>query len=136
MKRTITPKIEADDDVKPAWKKITLGSLYPVKDRTVRVKTGEIIQLTVEEIGNKMEHFELVHPGTGKYKIGQTPTGVVDPPLVPPSVVTPKKVYTLEEIEDGWFNVKHADGTVINTEKLTKTDADALKEVMEVEDGL
>lgn len=132
---------------KPIWRKTTQGTLYPFpKQRSRRVKFKEEIQATVEELGNKINQFELVSPGSGEYKVERVyprPTPKPTPTPTPQREeakqdevqkdVPAKETYIIKHVGGGWYNVESSVGKVMNNQKLRSSDAEALKGSLEDE---
>lgn len=147
--------MERKTSVKPTWRKVTQGTLYPFPSkRRVRVKYKEQIQATVEELGNSVKEFELVDPGTGTHKTTKHPMpGFVSPegelktqnkPSAQKGILekeeeqeaspdVEKETYSVEPAGKGWFNVVSGSKKVMNNTKLREADATALKETLEEE---
>jgi len=134
MKRKNQKQEEQLEGVKPTWRKTTLGALYPVRDRSVVVRQNETIKATVEELGNKINQFELVHSGFGAF--------AVDPNVINGGTIdkdktedkTTLKGFSIDDLGDDWYQVlKVSTGEVMNLEKLTLSDAEALKATLEAE---
>jgi hypothetical protein len=139
MKRKIANKPEAKSKKKvlhevgankSSWRKTTLGALYPFRDRSICVRQGEIVQATAEELGNKIDQFELVSGDAAAFT-GNAGSENVSVTITDNSL--DKKVFSLKEVEPDWYNVESASGEVMNNEKLSLADAEALKVALEEE---
>ncbi len=133
---------KTNTSTKPSWRKITQGTLYPFPtQRNRRVKFKETVQATPEELGNKINQFELVEPGSGEYKIDtdafaiqkeEAPAAdVVKTPTPPVDSSIDEEEYEVKHAGGGWYNVVSSTGKVMNSEKLRSTDAQDLKTALE-----
>lgn len=134
-------KTHTTSNVKPSWRKITEGTLYPFPtQRNRRVKHKETIQATAEELGNKINQFELVDPGAGEYKIETTSlpvkeegSSVTVEPVKSKEHAPDKETYTIQHVGGGWYNVVSSTGKVMNSDKLKSADAQSLRDSLEEE---
>lgn len=119
-------KSAKQESIKPVWKKISRGTLYPFpKQRNVRVKPFEKIQATEEEIAKYRDQFELVKDGTGDYKVKPTKAEPKPEPALP-------EEYKLVEVGENQFNVVSSSGKVMNGKKpLFEDEAQQLKDQLE-----
>lgn len=116
--------------IKPRWKKISRGTLYPFPNqRNRRVKPNEVIDATEDEISKYRSDFELVRDGTGPYKIKSTA------PVPKPKYVAKvqKDVYNLIPIGEGLYNVESTGGKVMNDHPLKRDEAEALQKSFDAE---
>ena len=119
--------------VKPQWKKITRGTLYPfANQRNRRVKPNEVIFATEEEISKFKEHFELVAEGTGTFK-PKTAKPKAKPAITLPPAKVEKDKYELIPAGDEMFNVVSSVGKVMNDAPLVESFAQELKASLEKE---
>lgn len=97
------------------WKKVGGGSLWIRKHI---VKPGEIFKANIEDIPEAFRDVIIPWNGEGEGEVvmDTTPTN-----LVP-------TMYSLEELENGKFNVVNSAGKAINEKLLTKKVADQLVE--------
>lgn len=127
-------KDKKDKNVKPLWRKITTPTLTIRTPRLMRILYKGLIHATREELGNRLDGFELIKNGTGKYKIKKDEKGDL-------SIVGQKKGkepdlsegYTLEHVSNGWYNVLSPKNKVMNEKKLRAEDAKTLKKELEAQ---
>lgn len=118
--------------IKPRWKKITRGTIYPFPNqRNKRVKPFEVISATEEEIVKFREHFELVQDGTGQFKTKNPAKTVTDTKRLATPVE--KESYKVIPVGEGLYGVESPAGKKINDDGLTKEAAEELKATLEKE---
>lgn len=111
---------------KPLYKKITPGTLYPFPNqRGRRIKPGERIRASQEELEHVADQFELVENGKGKYKVKKSKKDIIEIPE--------GEKYNVKSIGKGWFEVISQEGKVMNEKKLRAEDAESLKKSLEEE---
>lgn len=129
-------------DQKPKWRKKTLGKLYLSvggASKRMRIKPGDEVSLTRDELKGFVDQFELIHPGTGDFKtdlLEVSNAEAVKEEVVSKKGPTPEIEigdYELKHMGRGKWNVLSPTGKVMNNEKLTRHDAEALKEQLEAE---
>lgn len=126
MERKTKSKTETTGPVKPRWRKITRGTLYPFPNqRNRRVKPNEVISATEAEIEKYRDQFELVSDGTGSLKVKTT-----DAPKAKKEKLAKKpekESHELVPIGEGLYNVMSPAGKQMNEEGLKLEEAQALK---------
>lgn len=142
--------------VKPLWKKITRGTLYPFANRrNVKVTQNGTLEATEDEIEKFKEHFQLLREGTGPYKSAKIAPERKPEPVKNPETPAEEKVkpfksknkkgkdlketahpvldeedaeeYEIVPAGEGLFNVVSSVGKVLNSEPLPKEEAKELK---------
>lgn len=131
------------DENLPRWEKISGGTLYLTVRGNHRIKKGEKIRCTTEEISRTMPdhagvfHFKMIEEGKGEYKLSKKAkkkaAKLAAKEKIAGETVPSKDEYTVVHLSAGWHNVVSASGKVMNEKKLRADDAQQLKEDLETE---
>ncbi|KKM84129.1 hypothetical protein LCGC14_1302330 [marine sediment metagenome] len=135
-------KVKVDENL-PRWQKISGGTLYLSVRGNHRIKPGEKIRCTAEEISRTMPdnagvfHFKLIEEGKGEFKLSKKArkkaAKLIAEEKKAGETIPDKDIYTVVHIKGGWHNVESSIGKVMNDKKLRADDAQQLKEDLETE---
>ncbi len=127
----------------PRWEKISGGTLYLTVRGNHRIKPGEKIRCTAEEIhrtmpdGTGVFHFKLIEEGKGEFKLSKKEKKkakkLASEEVKAGNTIPEKDAYTVAHIKGGWYNVESSSGKVMNDAKLRSDDAHELKASLEAE---
>ncbi len=104
------------DENLPRWEKISGGTLYLSVRGNHRIKPGEKIRCTAEEIHRTMPdatgvfHFKLIEEGKGEFKLSKKAkkkaAKLAAAEKKVGNTIPDKDTYTVVHIKGGWHNVK------------------------------
>jgi len=127
MKRT------KKESSKPLYRKITRGTLHLRDKDNHRIKPKQEIRATPEELGKWIDEFELIRNADGSLPKGGKKKGEKKKEKKKEAPAKIFDTYTVEHIEEGWYNVLSSSGNVMNESKLREADAKDLKAQLEEE---